>query len=205
MNTFVLEMLEAGRLDRKLTAGNNRLNLRSSPLSLNADELRSMLTKWGFFDSRHYPGVFAVIDSIPRVLKVEGGVGIGHAYVPLEKNGDYVVIDFTTSLMWQQSGSSNEMRNVEATEYIRDLNKKHFAGYNDWRLSTLEEAMSLMEPQNYGELHIDPVFDERQRWIWTADKASASEAWYVYFQVGSCYYYEAGKHAAYVRAVRSGQ
>jgi hypothetical protein len=106
--------------------------------------------------------------------------------------------------MWQQSGSPNSITYADAEKYIRDLNDKHFAGYNDWRLPTLEEAMSLMEPTKHGELYLDPIFDRTQRWIWTADKESAGRAWDVYFFNGYCLHYDFG-YGRYVRAVRSGQ
>ncbi|MCB9501891.1 MAG: DUF1566 domain-containing protein [Deferribacteres bacterium] len=35
----------------------------------------------------------------------------------------------------------------KAVVYIDSLNKANFAGYSDWRLPTLEEAMTLMEPE----------------------------------------------------------
>ena len=49
--------------------------------------------------------------------------------------------------MWQQSGSSERMQFEDAKKWITELNLKGFAGFNDWRLPTLEEAMSLMEPE----------------------------------------------------------
>jgi hypothetical protein len=80
---------------------------------------------------------------------------------------------------------------------------KGFAGYRDWRLPTLEEAMSLMEPERK-ELYINPVFDNRQRWIWTADLYSASVAWFVSFYLGHCISLDIGIYDYHVRAVRSG-
>ncbi len=55
-----------------------------------------------------------------------------------------------------------------------------------------------------GNLYIDPVFDKKQQWIWTADKQASGVAWGVYFYQGHCnhryvFYY------TFVRAVRSGQ
>jgi len=90
---------------------------------------------------------------------------------------------------------------AKAEEYIQKLNKDHFAGCTGWRLPTLEEAMSLMEPKKHGDLYIDPVFDKTQRWIWTADNASAGVAWVVGFYGGGCYNSRLHLYV-YVRAVR---
>ncbi len=72
-----------------------------------------------------------------------------------------VVYDKASGLTWQQGGSNSRMTYKSAQEYIDDLNAKEFGGYGDWRLPTLEEAMSLMEPEKKnGDLYIDPVFDK---------------------------------------------
>ncbi|MCH8128131.1 DUF1566 domain-containing protein [candidate division KSB1 bacterium] len=61
------------------------------------------------------------------------------------------------------------------------------ADFSDWRLPTLAEAMTLMEPVKKNEgLFIDSIFDPQQRWIWTSDKQSASGAWVVDFNFGGC-------------------
>ncbi|MCK6620702.1 MAG: DUF1566 domain-containing protein [Calditrichia bacterium] len=69
---------------------------------------------------------------------------------------------------------------------MKELNRQGFAGYSDWRLPTLEEAISLMEREEKNGLYIDPLFDSRQWRIWTADKESASRAWVVLFDLGYC-------------------
>lgn len=117
------------------------------------------------------------------------------------------MVDDATGLMWQQSGSPNYMKYAAAEQYVQKLNNQRFAGYSDWRLPTLEEAMSLMETsQKNGELYIDPVFDKMVYWIWTTDKKSAGVVWFVDFDFGYCddYYVDNEVHC-YVRAVRSGQ
>ncbi|MCK6559441.1 DUF1566 domain-containing protein [candidate division KSB1 bacterium] len=131
--------------------------------------------------------------------------GLPHVYEIRDRSGVKVVVDHATGLMWQQGGSNDSMRFGDAEKHIQKLNRERFAGYNDWRLPTLEEAMSLMEPtKKNGDLYIDPVFDKTQRWIWTADKGSAGVAWVVLFDSGDCSTHNVtnGNH---VRAVRSGQ
>ncbi len=62
-------------------------------------------------------------------------------------NGVTMIIDHATKLMWQQSGSSGGMQWNDTENYIKQLNQEQFAGYSDWRLPTIEELASLIEPK----------------------------------------------------------
>jgi len=113
-----------------------------------------------------------------------------HRYEKLRRRGQLLVRDRTTGLLWQQNGSPDLVSTLDkAKKRVQELNWNAFAGYTDWRLPTLEEAMSLMErTERNGDLYIDPIFDKRQRWIWTCDKVKrASRAWAIYFSNGTCY------------------
>ncbi|NUO81128.1 DUF1566 domain-containing protein, partial [candidate division KSB1 bacterium] len=112
-----------------------------------------------------------------------------------------VVFDRATGLRWQQGGSDEYMTLVQAQEYVAEMNSKKLGGYANWRLPTVEEAMSLMEPRKSGDLYIDKIFDRRQRWIWTSDKYAPGAAWVVSFYGGSCYHLGVG-YDLYVRLVR---
>ena len=95
------------------------------------------------------------------------------------------------------------MNYSEAEAYIQKLRSKQFAGFNDWRLPTLEEAMSLMEPaKNKDGLFINPIFDKRQKDCWSIDlEKSSDDAWEVEFDDGKVDT-ESKNHRNYVRAVR---
>lgn len=163
------------------------LRLRSQPVNPLYDEaVNEMLKERDFYHkSRNWMGR-----------------GVHHLYEPK----DQLVIDHTTGLMWQQAGSDRGDF-PKAQEYIRQLNRDKFAGYSDWRLPSLEEAMSLMEAKQneVNGLYINSLFDKRQSWIWTADMRSASVAWVVGFSVGYCDVVDLGVGGHYVRGVRSGQ
>ena len=119
----------------------------------------------------------------------------------VQKDGK-VIYDKATGLMWQKSGSQEPMTYDKVHNYIRQLNQEGFAGYSDWRLPTLKEAISLLKPTKMNhELFIDPLFDNEQRWIWTSDLSSASSAWVVNFVSGLCYYGDFSGGVC-VRAVR---
>lgn len=164
-----------------------RASLRSSPEeALPPETVQRMLKEKGLFDSH----------------RNADGYGIFHKY-ELQKEGT-VVCDHACSLMWQQAGSPNDMSYLDAKNYISALNKDRLAGYNNWRLPTLEEAISLMEPvKKDGDLHIDPVFYPCQKRIWTSDFRKAGMAWTVSFDAGYCdYIYTDNNIKYYVRAVR---
>ena len=165
--------------------------LRSETATLSTDDVKAMIKKFDFFDK----------------TKNKEGQGFQNHYKIETKKGDKVVIDENSGLMWQQSGSSKSMLYKDAKKWIDELNKKGYAGFSDWRLPTLEEAMSLMEPKQLnGDLYIDPKFEAKQRRIWTSDPyQGASRQWVVYFDFGGCYYDFLPSSGLSVRAVRFGQ
>jgi len=78
-------------------------------------------------------------------------------------NGDGTIRDRVTGLMWGKECSSKLYQYYSAEKYISGLNNKEFAGYNDWRIPTLEELCSLLERRkNEKGLHISPLFDDKQ-------------------------------------------
>ncbi|MCH8875053.1 DUF1566 domain-containing protein, partial [candidate division KSB1 bacterium] len=98
---------------------------------LSAEKVKAMLSDKNLYDRYWNPNATGIVNQFE--LK--------------EINGDSVVFDLTTNLTWQQSGSGYTMNYESAQVYIDSLNSVGFASYNNWRLPTLEEAMSLMEPE----------------------------------------------------------
>jgi len=100
---------------------------------------------------------------------------------------DKVVVDHSTGLMWHQSGSYKNISWKKAKKWVSELNTQRYAGFSDWRLPTLEEAVSLLESSEKNGKFIDPVFDEAQWSIWTCDSSlldgslSLDNAWSVNF------------------------
>jgi hypothetical protein len=159
---------------------------RSDEVTLSEKEVQSMLLGEGFYDTRWN----------------RRGSGVDNNYKPVVIDGILVVVDSTTGLMWQQAGSSEQMTFTGATEYIRGLNAFKMAGFSDWRLPTLEEAMSLVEPRLTNDnLHKTSSFERTQTIIWTMDKANDNKVWVVGFNEGRCFniYHD---DRCYVRAVR---
>jgi hypothetical protein len=88
-----------------------------------------------------------------------------------------------------------------AETYVGGLNAERFAGFGNWRLPTLEEAMSLMEPQAFDGVHFTPVFRRSQSFIWTGDRVTNGRSWVLYFHDGTLGA-ENPNFNAWVRAVR---
>ncbi|MAF20946.1 MAG: hypothetical protein CMI55_04775 [Parcubacteria group bacterium] len=161
------------------------VQLRNRSLTLSKSEIRKMIEERGFRDSEWNPdGDFP------------------NQYEKLLTRGGKVVIDYATGLMWQQSGSSNELSYREAEDYVDRLNRGSYAGFSDWRLPTVEELASLLEPRKEGVRYIDPLFDLRQQWFWSNDKRSSGKAWPVSVRAGIVTL-ETDDSKYYVRSVRT--
>lgn len=167
--------------------------LRSEPVVLSMNQARAALLSKQFYDISENPGA----DGYPNDFQDQGEV----------------VIDRTSQLMWQKSGSNSYKNYYEAQNYINELNSKKWAGYNDWRLPTFEEAMSLMEKKKQNGVYINPLFNSTKHTIWTADTLEPKDAgayaafgtrmWDVIYLDGGCTHVAASYDQIYVRAVRT--
>jgi hypothetical protein len=164
---------------------------RSNALEMSDEDVLQTLKMHGFYDSR----------------KNKRSAGVPHSYQEQTIGKDKVVVDAVTGLIWQQGGSKKHMTQENADKWIKSLNKKGYAGHKDWRLPTLEEAMSLMGPEKQNEkLYIDSIFDETQNQIWTSDKVKDEPwAWVVFFSDGYCGSFYDFDFFSYARAVRRPQ
>jgi hypothetical protein len=164
------------------------IKFREEPRKLSDDDVSTMIEKYNFFDLK----------------RNENGLGIEKQLEIQEVKDEKLIIDQLSGLMWQQAGSLESMWYKEAKSWIEDINRNSYAGYNDWRLPTLEEAMSLMKNEKGNDgLYIDTLFDSKQLWIWTSDLSdNASRVWVVFFNYGSCYV-NCFDFNNFVRAVRS--
>jgi len=84
-------------------------------------------------------------------------------------NGDGTITDTRANLMWKKDDSFKEfgygINWFEAQDYCEILNEKKFAGYEDWRLPSGEEAKSFFSftqsntDKDGAETHISDLFE----------------------------------------------
>jgi hypothetical protein len=174
---------------------------RSAPsTALSEDSVAGTIKKYNFYCTGH------------RRTKWSNAEGKEfHSRLILQDRGE-IVMDIESGLTWQREGSylgdtsTGDPRGghnyQQAIEYINSLNKTSFGGYSDWRMPTLEEAMSLVRQQRInGILFIDPLFSREQLGTWTSDEFNSNEAWFVFFNAAGCDHLEK-KFSGFVRAVR---
>lgn len=163
------------------------LELRRTPDDrLSPAQVEARLAELGLFDRRRNP---------------EGrGAGAGEGRFLVDGE---VVLDAATGLAWQRRGSPLRLSFADAERSAAELSRDELGGFSDWRLPTLEEAMSLAEPRaNAAGLHLDPIFGDVAWWVWTADRAGPVGGWVVTYADGTCFVHVAVGGSAHLRAVR---
>ncbi|MFH1216134.1 MAG: DUF1566 domain-containing protein [Pseudomonadota bacterium] len=156
-------------VDSRLPDDMKSADLPKTPELIGEDDVPAIIRQGNFFDSQHNPS--------------------GEFTNFLVDNGDgLTVTDKTTGIMWQRGGCDiNSIRKIQA--YIRQLNDEKFAGYDDWRLPTMTEALSLLEPQkNSNGQHLNPCFSEAQPFVFIDGKREPGGYWFCDFKQGTIFW-----------------
>jgi hypothetical protein len=158
--------------------------LPSEPAVLQEEELPGILNHWGFFEEALHPNG-----------RFENALYKTH--------DDRLIIDARTSLMWQRDGIDiTSIRRMN--QHINELNSSNFAGFNDWRLPTLEEALSLMESTvNPKGTHLHPCFSKEQPFIFVAAKRQPGGYWFVDYKQGRAFWSSGTIPGGFGRLVRT--
>jgi hypothetical protein len=151
-------------------------NFQGDPVQLPAEqafindgEIASVLKKWNLFDAEENPeGRF-------ENSFVDTGDGL-------------TIVDQRTGLMWQRAGLDiTSVRSMQRN--IEKLNKENFAGHNDWRMPSMEEAMSLMEPErNSKGTYLHLCFSKEEPFIFVAAKRQPGGYWFVDYKQGRAFW-----------------
>jgi serine/threonine protein kinase len=95
-----------------------------------------------------------------------------------------LLTDSDRGLLWQQAGSEYPFSWQEAHAYIDQLNRWRYEGLDSWRLPTVEELMTLLTPPKHNDICLPPIFDTKQKWLWSSDRSSFTAAWYISLELG---------------------
>jgi len=105
-------------------------------------------------------------------------------------------------LMWQRYGLDIASHRV-INRRIEELNATGLAGSHDWRLPTMEEALSLLEPaMNDKGLRLHPAFSKEQPFIFVAAQRKPGGYWFVDFKHGRTFWSSGTIPGGFARLVR---
>jgi len=106
-----------------------------------------------------------------------------------QENGNGAVLDTKTGLMWQKTDSYHELKHglnwYQALQYVDKKNAEKFAGYNDWRLPSMEEFRQLwtadrpLRSKDNEPIGLPAAFaGGGSYYLWSGDERNLDHAWY---------------------------
>ena len=119
-------------------------------------------------------------------------------------NNGETVTDLVTGLMWQKESTGVNMKWQSAMLYCKSLS---ISGYNDWRLPSLKELLSIADDtKNYPSINKNFFYGNLFEMYWSSTSYSHEyeKAWNVPFEHGGIYQSQKST-SSYVRGVRGGQ
>lgn len=160
-----------------------KVSLRRKAAFIAEEEVAAIIDKFNFYDSQRRPD--------------------GDFRCHLVDNGDHLTVsELRSGVMWQRGGCDiGNHRSVSA--YLKELNRQKFAGYDDWRLPTMEEALALLTPERNDQgLLIASCFSPKQPFIFLADQRKPGGYWFIDFKQGTVFWASGTIPGAFGRACR---
>ena len=116
------------------------------------------------------------------------------------KNG--TVTDTKTQLMWKQASEAGEYTwDAAMAKFGKNVS---FAGYEDWRMPTIEELKTLVDKKHCPTIDPTAFPNTPSTWYWSSTVRDTSNAWVVYFLYGGASW-DVRNGGNHVRLVRSSQ
>ncbi len=110
----------------------------------------------------------------------------------LENLRDDLVFDSKNKIIWNRSGSEKILKFNETQDWIDDLNNNRYCGFNNWRLPTIEEILSLTNPENIkkNRSFLNSLFSDKLDIVWTGDKINNENFWVLLTNRGTVHPYK---------------
>ncbi len=171
--------------DEPLPADMSSVQLPDRPVSVVEEEVVTLIKEYNFTDHERNPaGLF-------RNFLVDNG-------------DDQTLTDKVTGLIWQRGGL-DIMSNRMMRKALGKVNKDGYAGFHDWRLPTLHEAMSLMEQElNSKDQYLHPAFSSDQPFILVDATRRPGGQWFVDYKHGRAYWSSGTIPGGFGRLCRTG-
>ena len=103
-----------------------------------------------------------------------------YAVQEFEVVGPLVAFEKNSGLYWQRRGAGFTLDWQQAKEYVSHLNNINWQGRNSWRLPTLEEVLTILNPPLHGvSCSSWSLLDNTIHWLWTSDHCTKKQTWMV--------------------------
>ena len=146
-----------------------RIALPDEATEMSEEDVAALVIRFGFADQERNPQ--------------------GHFSKVLVDNGDgLTVTDKVTGLMWQRGGI-DIMSNRSMRREVNRINEENFAGYSDWRLPSVAEALSLLEREKLANnQYLHSCFSGEQPFVFADATRKPGGQWFVDYKQGRAFW-----------------